>query len=236
MMQCPQCNGDLAMPSLKCAECGVRFRGCPHCFILVDVNELYCPKCGRPLPSTLPLDDEAEVDVAASCNRSASTDSDRLSRLEIGFGVPAATLDKPTVTPPSSPASGSTQAAKPIPPIGSVLKGVVKDERDPLEQIPQRYRRRYETHLWMSPFERDAAPYVLVRAIVTVAFAIFFLIFVMPMIYDLPVYEIEGIRYDFIRTWANAVVIGIAALVVIYTIIYFIVYRPSTIRRPPDGS
>jgi hypothetical protein len=59
---------------------------------------------------------------------------------------------------------------------------------------------------------------------------------VMPMINELPVYEIEGIHFDFIRTWANAVVIGIAALVVIYTIIYFIVYRPSTMRRPPDGS
>jgi hypothetical protein len=224
------------MPSLKCAECGVRFRGCPHCFILVDVNELYCPKCGRPLPSTLPLDEEADTDAAATCDRSAGADSSRLSRLEIGFGVPAATLDKPTVTPSPPPPPASSQATNPIPPIEQAIKGVVPDERDPLQQIPQRYRRRYETHLWMSPFERDAVPYVLVRAIVTVAFAIFFLIFVMPMIYDLPVYEIEGIRYDFIRTWANAVVIGIAALVVIYTIIYFIVYRPLTIRRPPDGS
>jgi hypothetical protein len=224
------------MPSLKCAECGVRFRGCPHCFILVDVNELYCPKCGRPLPSMLPLDEETDTDTAATVNTSACADSNRLSRLEIGSEVPAATLDKPTVTPSPPPPPASSQAAEPIHPTAQVLKGVVPDERDPLEQIPQRYRKRYESQLWMNPFERDAAPYVLVRAIVTVAFAIFFLIFVMPMINELPVYEIEGIHFDFIRTWANAVVIGIAALVVIYTIIYFIVYRPSTMRRPPDGS
>jgi hypothetical protein len=207
--------------------------------VLVDVNELYCPKCGRPLPSVLPLDEDQEIETGYPRAGTAGADAERLSRLEIGFSIPSAPLEEsPAPEPilsPAPPPSSQQKLSQAQTLLGSVAKGVVRDKRDSLDKIANRYSMRERMILG----DRDQIPsIVMARMARTLIFAIAFAIFALPIILSLPSYEIEGVSYGygFIKIWAYLVLGGVAFVSFIYIIIYFAVYRRGSARKPPDGS
>ena len=80
-MRCPRCEGELTVPELYCALCGIRFQGCVYCHELFDASERFCPSCGRPVARSYSFDDMEDYSADGPGD-------ERLSRLEIGDDTP----------------------------------------------------------------------------------------------------------------------------------------------------
>ena len=238
------------MPELACIGCGTRFRGCPHCLTLVDIHEMFCTSCGRPLPGSLPEDEPLDSMPASQ----PQTNSERLTMLEIGpTATSAASGDVGTFSPDDSAASSqSMEDGTPTQSSPASAIGVVEDERDPMDILSR--HDPYDPHSTSDPFggyrndpftiNPNVNPqyrrFLFFAHIFRLGFAlallVFFYFYLWPQLRPIAEFEVEGIGMSWYSDALGLVAIGLVLVMLVYAVSYFIIYRPFGRRNPRDGS
>ena len=229
------------MPDLECVRCGVRYRGCPHCLTLVDVHEIFCSKCGRPLPGCLPDEDES----AQSAQDQTVFSSDRLTRLEIGpTSTETASEDAGTMTPQASPNTVVDAKGRVAMPSRLVSeKGVVEDQNDPMEILTKHdsYSAYKLDPFTVSPLVGPSyRRYLFFAHIFRLVFALvllaMFYFFLWPSLRPISEFVVVGVGMGWYSDGLFLVAGGLVLVILVYTISYYIIYRPFGRRTPRDGS